>query len=73
MSDQNKGPEGILDANSPLTKEPNTALDAYLELWAAIERSGYDVSPCLICQELVVCVPDGIAMCEACAEKAGGK
>ncbi|MFY8201487.1 MAG: hypothetical protein ACOVLE_12495 [Pirellula staleyi] len=38
----------------------------------AIERGGYDVSPCLICQELVICIPDGLAMCEKCAEKAGG-
>lgn len=48
------------------------AFEAALALVAAIDRGGYDVSPCLICQELVVCIPDGIAMCEACAEKAGG-
>ena len=49
------------------------ALEASLALVAAIDRGGYDVSPCLICQELVVCIPDGLAMCRHCAEKAGGK
>ena len=48
------------------------SLEIALALVAAIERGGYDVSPCLICQELVVCIPDGIAMCRQCAEKAGG-
>ena len=47
------------------------AFEASLALVAAIDRGGYDVSPCLICQELVVCIPDGLAMCEKCAEKAG--
>lgn len=44
--------------------------DAALALVAAIERGGYDVSPCLICQELTVCIPDGLAICRVCAEKA---
>ena len=47
------------------------AFEAALALVAAIDRGGYDVSACMICQELVVCIPDGIAMCEECAEKAG--
>ena len=49
------------------------SLEIALALVAAIDRGGYDVSPCLICQELVVCIPDGLAMCRQCAEKAGGK
>ena len=48
------------------------ALEASLALVAAIDRGGYDVSPCLICQELTVCIPDGLAICRHCAEKAGG-
>ncbi len=48
------------------------SLEVALALVAAIDRGGYDVSACMICQELVVCIPDGIAMCEECAEKAGG-
>lgn len=39
----------------------------------AIKRSGFDVSPCQICNQLVVCIPDGLAMCKPCAEKAGGQ
>ena len=49
------------------------SLEIALALVAAIERGGYDVSPCLICQELVVCIADGLAVCKHCAEKAGGK
>ena len=48
------------------------AFEAALALVAAIDRGGYDVSPCIICQELVVCIPDGLAICRQCAEKAGG-
>ena len=49
------------------------SLEIALALVAAIDRGGYDVSPCMICQELVVCIPDGLAMCRQCAEKAGGE
>ena len=72
MSDQNKGMESLLDPNSPLTKEPGAAFEAYMELWEAIERSGFAVSPCRICNQLVVCIPDGLSICRPCAEKAGG-
>jgi hypothetical protein len=37
-----------------------------------LRRSGLDVSPCRICGIAVVCVPDGLACCKQCAEKAGG-
>ncbi len=66
----------VVDGATPhyrsLTARTVASLEASLALVAAIDRGGYDVSPCLICQELVVCIPDGLAMCEACAEKAGG-
>ena len=39
-------------------------------LYQAIERSGFDLSPCKQCGEAVVCIPDGLAMCRSCAEKA---
>jgi hypothetical protein len=42
-----------------------------LELLLA--RSGFDLSPCTHCGITVVCIPDGLPCCEACAEKAGGK
>ena len=38
-------------------------------LRAAIERSGLDITCCRICGEPVVSIPDGLPMCEACAER----
>jgi hypothetical protein len=38
----------------------------------AIERSGYDISPCRICGELVVCIPEGLPICRQCTQEAGG-
>ena len=66
---------GLMDSMSlyhPIAEKTVASLEVALALVAAIERGGYDVSPCLICQELVVCIPDGLAMCRHCAEKAGG-
>lgn len=37
------------------------------DLARAIERGGFDVATCLRCGELVVCIPDGLPMCEGCA------
>jgi hypothetical protein len=37
------------------------------ELIRAIERGGFDLSQCMRCGELVVCIPDGQPMCEGCA------
>lgn len=39
------------------------------ELKAAIFRGGYDISPCKYCSKDVVCIPDGLPMCEPCALK----
>lgn len=40
---------------------------------AAITAGGYDVSPCVVCQKPVVCLPDGLGgLCEACAENEAG-
>ena len=36
-----------------------------------VVRSGMDLSPCKSCGQPVVCVPDGLACCKRCAEKAG--
>lgn len=38
------------------------------DLLGAIARSGLDLSPCRICGEAVVCVPDGLPTCEQCAK-----
>lgn len=37
-----------------------------------LDDSGMDLSPCRTCGETVICIPDGLALCKACAEKAGG-
>ena len=49
------------------TKRYSDALDLLLA------RSGYDLSPCTHCGITVVCIPDGLPCCEACAEKVGGE
>lgn len=33
----------------------------------AIDRGGYDLSPCGSCGNPVVCIPDGLPLCESCA------
>ena len=38
-------------------------------LMEAIERGGWDISPCGDCGRPVVCIPDGLPMCEACAKE----
>lgn len=48
-------------------------LSAFDELQAAIERGGLDLSCCMDCGAPVVCIPDGLPMCEACAVKNGGE
>ena len=34
-----------------------------------VDWSGYDLSKCMACDRPVVCVPDGMPMCEPCAAK----
>jgi len=36
-----------------------------------LARSGFDLSQCTHCGCAVICIPDGLALCKACAEKAG--
>lgn len=48
------------------------ALEVALLIVAAIDRSGFDLSRCMDCDALIVCIPDGMPMCEPCAVKAGG-
>lgn len=40
----------------------------YLE--RAIDAGGWDLSPCGSCGTAVVCLPDGLPLCESCAAKA---
>jgi len=37
-----------------------------------LDRSGLDLSFCHKCGKTVICIPDGLAMCKDCSEKAGG-
>ena len=70
---------GGIYESKPISSSP---LDAYMDLCAAVERSGYVVAPCMDCGKVVVRAPGGIAMCLPCveecievateAEKAGG-
>ena len=39
----------------------------YLE--SAIDAGGWDLSPCGMCGTAVVCLPDGLPLCEDCARK----
>jgi hypothetical protein len=36
-----------------------------------LDRSGMDISPCRKCGFPVISIPDGLALCKDCAEKAG--
>lgn len=48
------------------TIELNQKNDALL---AAISRGGSDISPCRVCGEPVVCLPEGLCLCDACSAK----
>ena len=43
------------------------------DLDALLNRSGFDLSECVSCGTSVICIPDGLALCKQCAEKAGGE
>ena len=36
---------------------------------AALARSEFDMGPCRICGEAVVCVPDGLPVCHECGDR----
>jgi len=38
-------------------------------LRGAITAGGFDLAPCRLCGRTIVCVPDGIALCESCVKK----
>jgi hypothetical protein len=66
---------GIYEAE-PISSSPLDAYQkrdrvykAYMDLFSAIERSGYVVATCMDCGEVVVCTPGRIAMCLPCVEK----
>lgn len=61
--------------NSPPPRVPTGADPAeywrgcYDWLKATVDRSGLDISHCLACGRPVVCIPDGLPMCEPCAKE----
>ena len=40
------------------------------ELRDAIDAGGFDLAPCRLCGRTIVCLPDGIALCEQCSRGA---
>jgi hypothetical protein len=59
----------IADANKALGEG---LLKEYMQqLTELLDRSGMDLSPCRKCGKTVICIPDGLALCKDCAEKAG--
>jgi len=40
-------------------------------LGGAIENAGMDLFMCRLCECFVISIPDGLAICKRCAEKAG--
>jgi hypothetical protein len=60
--------ERIHDEASDALEEMQDATERIL--LNAIDRSGLDISECRHCNQLVVCIPDGMSnICEACAEQ----
>jgi hypothetical protein len=53
------------------SEEAEQPVDQYQELIDTLVRSGLDISPCTSCGLDVVCIPDGLPMCEDCAMKEG--
>lgn len=62
---------GLLNVAQALQEVVDGASESALrELHVAIERGGLDLSCCMDCGAPVVCIPDGLPMCEGCATKA---
>jgi hypothetical protein len=59
----------IADANKAFSE--GLLKDYMHQLTELLARSGMDLSPCKSCGQTVICIPDGLALCKDCAEKAG--
>lgn len=42
-----------------------------VDVGQAVAESDQDVSPCGFCNRPILCIPDGLPCCEACAKKEG--
>jgi hypothetical protein len=59
----------VADANKALK---DGFVDSYMDrLTELLDRSGLDISPCRKCGIAVISIPDGLALCKDCAERAG--
>jgi hypothetical protein len=58
----------IILHGKPLTKELVGNYQDRLD--ALLDKSGMDISPCRKCGIAVISIPDGLALCKQCAEKA---
>jgi hypothetical protein len=56
---------------SGFSRDDLAAIQMAVIVLGAFDRSGYDISPCTVCGAPVVCIPDGMTLCEPCADKAG--
>jgi hypothetical protein len=50
--------------------KPGALLHLVETLVQAIHDSDMDLSPCRLCGKAVICLPDGLALCRACAATA---
>ena len=61
-------PDGDGSLVSPLLRRAQAAEAEVERLRDAITAGGFDLSPCRMCGRTIVCVPDGLALCESCAK-----
>ncbi len=59
----------VIDANKAFSE--GLVKDYMHQLTELLARSGMDLSPCRKCGIAVISIPDGLALCKDCAEKAG--
>lgn len=52
-------------------REALREIERLRQLEYAIDRGGWDISPCRLCGLPVVCLPDGLPSCEDCAKEEG--
>ena len=66
--------EAILEAKKNIGELQQTIRglrDKIDMLDGAIENAGMDLFMCRLCECFVISIPDGLALCKRCAEKAG--
>lgn len=63
---------GLFSIRDDLPPREHEVINSAVLMLQAIDRGGWDISPCGGCGDPVVCLPDGLPMCESCAGKAGG-